>query len=105
VPGPQVFIQTARWHSTCAELHQLHLNCTVVAWVGCGGTVSWPPRLLDLDFSVGAYVKHKVFLPHLPASLEELRAQITEPVATIDADMIHRIWDEITYRWDICHVT
>ena len=50
-------------------------------------------------------VKDKVFVPPLPASLEELRAQITEVVTTIDADMRHRIWDEIAYRWDICCVT
>jgi len=50
-------------------------------------------------------VKDKVFVPPIPASLEELRAQITEVVTTIDADMIHRIWDEIAYRWDICCVT
>jgi hypothetical protein len=54
---------------------------------------------------VWGYVKNKVFVPPLPASLEELRARITEMIATIDADMIHRIWDEIAYRWDICRVT
>jgi hypothetical protein len=30
--------------------------------------------------------------------------EIAEAVATIDADMIHRIWDEIAYRWDIGRV-
>jgi hypothetical protein len=49
--------------------------------------------------------KDRVFVPPLPASLEDLWAQITEVVATIDADMIPRIWDEIAYRWDICCVT
>jgi hypothetical protein len=51
------------------------------------------------------YVKDKDFVPPLAASLEELRAQITEAVATIDAYMINSIWDEIFYRWDICRVT
>jgi hypothetical protein len=51
------------------------------------------------------YVKDKVFVPLLPASLEELRARITEAAATIYADTIHRIWEEIAYRWDICRVT
>ena len=41
------------------------------------------------------YVQDKVFVPPLPASLEDLRARITEAVATIDADMIHMIWQEI----------
>jgi hypothetical protein len=44
------------------------------------------------------YVKHKVYVPHLPVSLEELRARIIEAAATIDVDTIRRIWDEITYR-------
>ena len=79
-----------------------------IAWIGRGGTIAWPPRSPDLtppDFSVWRYVKDKVFVPHLPASLDELRAQTTEAVAAIDADMTHRIWDEIAYRWDICRVT
>jgi hypothetical protein len=54
---------------------------------------------------VWGYVKYKVFVPPLPASLEELRARITEAVATVGAGMIHIIWDEIAYRWDICRVT
>ena len=37
------------------------------------------------------YVKNKVYVPTLPASLEELRARIREAVATIDADTIHMI--------------
>jgi hypothetical protein len=72
------------------------------------GTIAWPPRSPDvtsLDFSVWGYVKDEVFVPPLPTSLEELRARITEAASTIDADMIHRIWDEIAYRWDICRVT
>jgi hypothetical protein len=50
-------------------------------------------------------VKDKIFVPLLPASLEELRARIIEAVATTGVDMIHRIWDEIAYSWDICRVT
>jgi hypothetical protein len=62
-------------------------------------------ELTPLDFSVWGYVKDKVFVPPLPASLEELQAWITEPVVTIDANMINRIWAETAYTWDICHVT
>ena len=77
---------------------------TVVAWIGRGGTIAWPPRspdLTPLDFSVCGYVKDKVFVPPLSAILEELRARITEAVATIGADVSHGIWDEIAYIWDI----
>jgi len=80
----------------------------VVAGIGRGGMIAWPPQspdLTHLDFSVRGYNKDKVCVPPLPAGLEELRAQITEAVATIDAKVIHRICDETAYRWDICHVT
>jgi hypothetical protein len=88
-----------------------HLRSSIARWsihsqggclIGHGGKISWPPRSIDLtplDFPVCGYVK--VFIPPLPASLEELRAQITEAGAT----MIHRIWDEIAYSCDICRLT
>jgi hypothetical protein len=85
-----------------------YVNRTVLTWTGRGGKIAWPPRSPDLsplDFSIWGYLKDKVFVLPLPASLEELRARMTETVATINADMIHRIWDEISYRWDICRVT
>ena len=50
-------------------------------------------------------LKTKFFVPPLPASLEELRARITEAFETTDVGMIHTIWDEIAYRWDICRIT
>jgi hypothetical protein len=54
-----------------------------------------------MEFSVWGYVRDKVFF-HL--FLEEQWARITVAVATIDADMIHRILDEI-YSRHICRVT
>jgi len=53
---------------------------------------------------VWGYVKDKVYVPTLPASLEEIRARIREAVATTDAETMHMIWDEIAFRWDICRV-
>jgi hypothetical protein len=50
---------------------------------------------------VGGKVKDKVFVPLLPESSEELRTRTTEAVATVDVDMIYRIWDEVACRWDI----
>jgi hypothetical protein len=44
---------------------------------------------------VWGYVKDKVFVPPLSASLEKLRAKITEAVVIVHADIIHRVWDEI----------
>ena len=72
----------------------------MAAWIGRGGTIAWLSRLSDtcitpLDLSVWGQVKDSVLVSPLLASLEELRARATEAFATIDADMIHRIWDEI----------
>jgi len=70
----------------------------VFAWIGRGGTIAWPPKspdLTPLNFSVWGYVKDKVFVPPLSASLEKLRARITEAVTILDEVKIHRIWDEI----------
>ena len=50
--------------------------------------------LTPLDFNVWGYVKDKVFVPPLPASLEELRSRITEADVTTDVEMIHRNWDD-----------
>jgi len=61
--------------------------------------------LTPLEFSVWGYVKYKVYVPLLLASLEELRARIAGAVATIDVDVICRIWEEIARSWDICCVT
>ena len=80
----------------------------MVARIGRGGTMAWPPRspdLTTLDLFVWGYVRDKIFVPPLPASLEVLRARIREAVATIDADMIRRILEEISYSWHICRVT
>jgi hypothetical protein len=79
-----------------------------VAWIGRGGTIDWLPQspdLTTLDFYVLGYSKDQVFVAPLPASLEELRARITEAAATIIAGVFHRNWDEIFSRRDICRKT
>jgi hypothetical protein len=53
--------------------------------------IAWPPGspdLTPLDFSVWGYVKDKIYVSVFLASLEELRAWISEAVATTDVDMI-----------------
>jgi hypothetical protein len=38
-------------------------------------------------------------------SLNELRDRITHELQTVNADMLHRVWDELDYRVDVCRVT
>ena len=44
----------------------------MVAWIGRGRTIAWPPRspdLTPLDFSVWRYVKEKVLVKNLPVNI------------------------------------
>lgn len=82
-------------------------------WIGRIGNhdhdlLPWPPRSPDLtpcDFFIWGYVKDSVFVPPLPANLPELRARIVNAFAQIDRDMLHRVWDELHYRVDVCRIT
>ena len=68
----------------------------------------WPPRSPDLtpcDFFLRGFVKDTVFVPPVPANLEELRDRITAAVALIDHDMLTRVWNELDYWLDVCRIS
>lgn len=46
-----------------------------------------------------------VSVPQLSVDLPELRACITNAFAHIDRNMLHRAWDELDYKVDVCRVT
>ena len=50
-------------------------------------------------------VEDRLFVPPLPASLNELKQGITTAVANVDEDMLRSVWTELDYRIDICRVT
>jgi hypothetical protein len=41
----------------------------------------------------------------LPRDLTDLKARIIAAVKNIDALMLTRVWQELEYRIDVCHVT
>jgi hypothetical protein len=41
----------------------------------------------------------------MPRNLPQLRQRIVEAVAAIDRHVLQRVWQELDYRIDICHVT
>ena len=68
----------------------------------------WPPRSPDLtpcDFFLCGFVKDTVFVPPLPANLQDLLNHITAAVALLDRDMLIRLWNEMDYRRDVCRIT
>lgn len=82
-------------------------------WIGRGSAeddllLKWPPRSPDLspcDFFLWGYVKGLVFVPPLPANIEELKQRITAALETVTEDMLQRVWHELEYRLDVCRVT
>ena len=68
----------------------------------------WPPKSPDLtpcNFFLWGLVKGLVYVPLLPKDVDELKARITEALATINNAMLERVWQELDYRLDVCHVT
>jgi hypothetical protein len=53
------------------------------------------------------YIKDKVYVPPLSQSVRELQGKkVHDVVMSVDENMLlHRVWDEIAFKWDVCHVT
>ena len=94
----------------CAEFLNQHLP---QRWIGHGTDddqmlLAWPPRSPDTtpcDFFLWGYVKDQVYVPPLPVSIRELKAQIRTAIETITSDMLRTVWNELDYRVDVCRIT
>ena len=67
-----------------------------------------PPRSPDAtpcDFFLWGYVKDRVYVPLLPASIPELKVRIRTAIETITADMLQTVWNKLDYRVDVCRIT
>jgi hypothetical protein len=63
------------------------------------------PDLTPCNVFLWGYVKDVVYVPPLPNDLQELRQCIIAAVATINRDMLERVWTEMVYQIDVCPVT
>jgi hypothetical protein len=54
-------------------------------------------------FFLLGYVKNFVFIPPLPHYLKEMKEHIMAAVSNIDGDMLHRVWDGLDCRINMCH--
>jgi len=78
-------------------------------WIGRKGPKdlalhSWPPRSPDMiscDFFLWGYVKERVYVPPLPADLDEPTNRITAAVKSVIEDTLRLVWDEFSFRVDV----
>ena len=82
-----LLLGTDEQHNTDWKMWIPRATWQTVAWIGCRGTIACPPRSPDWTPQ------------NFSASLYEIRARITEAVATVDVDVIHRICS-----WHMCCV-
>jgi hypothetical protein len=71
-------------------------------------TICYTPRSTDstpCEFFLWGYVKDQVYVPHLPASIPELKVRIRTVIETITADRLQTVWNELDYRVDVCRIT
>jgi len=53
------------------------------------------------DLFLWGYVKERVYVPSLPADLDELTNRITAAVKSVTEDTLRLVWDEFSYRVDV----
>jgi len=76
-------------------------------WIGRDGPTPWPPRSPDItpfDFFLWGFVKDKVFSTPVP-DITNLKARITDGIATVTEDMLENTWRETDYRLDVLRAT
>ena len=47
------------------------------------------------------YAEGKVYVPPLPANIDDIKDRTTAAINTIDGDMPRRVWEEFSYRLDV----
>jgi hypothetical protein len=58
-----------------------------------------------VHFLLWGFEKDTVYRPPLPHNLQELRQRIITLVTAIGEDLLEKVWQELGYRIDVCHVT
>ncbi|KAJ4442613.1 hypothetical protein ANN_04202 [Periplaneta americana] len=112
-PSPQKSVRTAsrdllfqqdgappHW---ALEVRRTLDNTFSARWIGRGGPLAWPPRspdLTPLDFFLWRFVKDKVYRTRV-IDLDDLKARIRAAIASVDIDMLRRVWTELEFRLDV----
>jgi hypothetical protein len=95
-----------RFHrAVCAHLNEHLPN----RWIGRAGQadshlMKWPPDLTSCGFFLWGHIKNLVYVPPVPRDIDELKRRISEAAASVTADMLERVCQEMEYRIDVCRV-
>jgi len=57
--------------------------------------------MTPFDFFLWRYVEERVYVPPLPADLDELTNRIMAAVKSWTEDTLRHVWDEFSYRVDV----
>jgi hypothetical protein len=58
-----------------------------------------------MDFFLWGFVKDNVYILLLPTTLHELKTRIREACANTDQEILHNVWQEVEYRFDVARTT
>jgi hypothetical protein len=62
-------------------------------------------NLTPMDFSFWGFVKDNVYIPPMPADLQEVRDWIVNAIALVHVTFLGKLWVELEHRLDVCHIT
>ena len=79
--------------------HASHNDSPLLTWP------PWSPDTTPCIFFLWGYIKDRVYVPPIPRDLPQMRQRTAEAVAAIDRKTLHRVWQELHYRIDICRIT
>jgi hypothetical protein len=66
--------------------------------------MEWTPRSPDLTpmaFFLWGFVKDNFYISPLPTTLHELKTRIREICANTDQEILHNVWQEAEYQFDV----
>ena len=62
------------------------------------------PDMTPLDFFLWSYVKDQVYSTRV-IDLDDVKARIRAAIASVDIDMLRRVWTELKLRLDVVRAT
>ena len=60
--------------------------------------------MTPLDFFLWSYVKDQVYSTRV-IDLDDVKARIRAAIASVDIDMLRRVWTELKFRLDVVRAT